>query len=61
MQKTTLNDVSYSFAPLELYEPDPNYQVDREELEKSIHRSQRFIALLHKYKGENKKKEKHTV
>ncbi len=50
MNKTALNDIVYNFEPLELYVPDPNYQVDEAELQKSIQKSKEMIAFLHDYK-----------
>ena len=36
MESYVLNDMEYDFKPLEIFVPDPNYEVDEKELEKSI-------------------------
>lgn len=54
MSKTALNDIAYNFEPLELYVPDPNYEVDSKELQKSIQKSQELIAFIHEYKKQKK-------
>ncbi|MCI8713814.1 MAG: hypothetical protein HFH23_16525 [Ruminococcus sp.] len=54
MSKTALNDVTYNFEPLELYVPDPDYKVNQAELQKSIQKSQEFIAFIHDYKEQKK-------
>lgn len=50
MSKTALNDVTYNFEPLELYEPDLNYKVDEVALQKSIQKSQELISFIQDYK-----------
>lgn len=39
MEKYALNDVNYNFKPFEIFTQDSNYEVDEEELEKSIQKS----------------------
>lgn len=39
MEKYALNDVNYNFKPFEIFTQDPDYEVDEEELEKSIQKS----------------------
>lgn len=50
MSKTSLNDLEYSFEPLKIITPDPNYKVDEAELQKSIQKSKEMIAVIEKYK-----------
>lgn len=39
MEKYALNDIRYNFKPFEIFTPDSDYEVDKEELEKSIQKS----------------------
>ena len=50
MGKTALNDMSYNFEPLKLFERNPNYKVDERELKESIEKSKELIARLQKKK-----------
>lgn len=43
MTNTAMNDMSYSFEPLVLFEPDPNYKIDEAELQKSIEKNRELI------------------
>lgn len=43
MTNTSMNDMSYSFEPLVLFKPDPNYKIDKEELQKSIEKNREII------------------
>lgn len=52
MESYILNDVEYDFKPLEIFVPDPNYKVDKKELEKSIEKNKAIIARVR----ENRKK-----
>lgn len=47
MESYVLNDMEYDFKPLEIFVPDPNYEVDEKELEKSIEK----IKLLQQGQG----------
>ena len=44
MESYVLNDMEYDFKPLEIFVPDPNYEVDEKELEKSIEKNKTIIA-----------------
>ena len=44
MESYVLNDVEYDFKPLEIFVPDPNYEVDEKELEKSIEKNKTIIT-----------------
>lgn len=46
MASAVLNDMSYNFAPLVLFEPSPNYKVDEKELQKSIEKNQELIKKV---------------
>ena len=50
MGKTSLNDLVYSFEPLKIVMPDPDYKVDEEELQKSIQKSKEMVAVIEEYK-----------
>lgn len=50
MGKTSLNDLVYSFEPLKIVTPDPDYKVDEAELQKSIQKSKDMMAVIEKYK-----------
>lgn len=50
MGKTSLNDLVYSFEPLKIVMPDPDYKVDEEELQKSIQKSKEMVAAIEEYK-----------
>ena len=50
MGQTSLNDLVYSFEPLKIVTPDPDYKVDKAELQKSIQKSKDMIAVIEKYK-----------
>lgn len=43
MESYVLNDMEYDFKPLEIFVPDPNYEVDEKELEKSIEKIKLFL------------------
>lgn len=53
MSKTSLNDLAYSFEPLEIFSPDPDYKVDEIELQKSIDKSREMMEVIRKYKDEH--------
>ena len=55
MSKTSLNDLVYSFEPLEVFYPDPDYKVDEIELQKSIDKSKEMMEVIKKYKDERMK------
>ena len=55
MSKTSLNDLVYSFEPLEVFSPDPDYKVDEIELQKSITKSRDMMEVIRKYKNEKVK------
>lgn len=46
MSNTTLNDIEYSFKPLEVYVTPEDYQVDEVELQKSKNKSKEIFARL---------------
>lgn len=52
MSKTALNDLSYNFEPLKLFQPKPDYKVDENELKKSREKS---MALIDKIRKTQKK------
>ncbi|MDE7284792.1 MAG: hypothetical protein K2N85_14595 [Lachnospiraceae bacterium] len=39
MEKYALNDVTYNFKPFEIFTQDSDYNVNKDELEKSIQKS----------------------
>lgn len=47
-QGKALDDVTYDFEPLELFQPDSNYKVDEEALRKSKERSKEMISKIRK-------------
>jgi len=55
MSKTSLNDLVYSFEPLKVFSPDPNYKVDEIELQKSIDKSREMMEVIKKYKEKRAK------
>ena len=46
MESYVLNDMEYDFKPLEIFVPDPNYEVDEKELEKSIEKNKTIISYI---------------
>ena len=46
MEKYALNDVNYNFKPFEIFIQDPDYEVDKEELEKSIQKSKAIRDIV---------------
>ena len=46
MEKYALNDEVYNFKPLELFEPDSDYQIDEKELQESMQKSRDLIARI---------------
>lgn len=50
MGNTALNDMSYNFEPLKVFERNPNYKVDERELKESIEKSKELIVRLQKKK-----------
>ena len=46
MGKTSLNDLVYSFEPLKIVTPDPDYKVNEAELQKSIQKSKEIVFPL---------------
>ena len=45
MSKRLLNDLVYSFEPLEVFSPDSDYKVDEIELKKSIDKSREMMEV----------------
>lgn len=52
MSNDALNDMSYNFEPLKLFEPEKNYKVDEQELKASIEKNKEMIARIQKKKEE---------
>lgn len=50
MRKSSLNDLIYSFEPLQIITPDPNHKVDETQLQKSIQKSREMMAVIEEYK-----------
>ena len=50
MGKSSLNDLIYSFEPLQIITPDPNHKVDETQLQKSIQKSKDMMAVIEEYK-----------
>ncbi len=50
MGKTSLNDLVYGFEPLKIVTPDPDHEVDEAELQKSIQKSKKMVAVIEEYK-----------
>ena len=50
MEKSSLNDLIYSFEPLQIITPDPNHKVDETQLQKSIQKSKEMMAVVEEYK-----------
>ena len=50
MRKSSLNDLVYSFEPLQIFIPDSNYKVDEAQLQKSIQKSKEMMAVVEEYK-----------
>ena len=50
MGKTSLNDLVYGFEPLKIVTPDPDHKVDEAELQKSIQKSKKMVAVIEEYK-----------
>ena len=50
MEKVSLNDLVYGFEPLEIVAPDPNHKADEAELQKSIQKSKKMVAVIEKHK-----------
>lgn len=48
MSNTALNDRSYNFEPLKLFQPKPDYKVDDNELKKSKEKSKELIKKIRK-------------
>ena len=48
MEKYALNDEVYNFKPLELFEPDSDYQIDEKELQESMQKCRDLIARIRK-------------
>ncbi len=44
MESYILNDVEYDFKPLEIFVPDPEYKVDKKDLEQSIEKNRAIIT-----------------
>jgi len=55
MSKTSLNDLVYSFEPLKIFSPNPDYKVDEIALQKSIKKSKEMMEVIKKYKSEKVK------
>lgn len=52
MSNDALNDMSYNFEPLKLFEPEKDYKVDEQELKASIEKNKEMIARIQKKKEE---------
>ena len=52
MSNDALNDMSYNFEPLKLFEPKKDYKVDEQELKASIEKNKEMIARIQKKKEE---------
>lgn len=50
MKKSSLNDLIYSFEPLQIVTPDSNHKVDESQLRKSIQKSKEMMAVVEEYK-----------
>lgn len=50
MEKSSLNDLIYSFEPLQIITPDSNHKVDEAQLQKSIQKSKEMMAVVEEYK-----------
>ena len=50
MEKSSLNDLIYSFKPLQIITPDSNDKVDEAQLQKSIQKSKEMMAVVEEYK-----------
>ena len=50
MSNTALNDMSYNFEPLKLFQPKSDYKVDEQELQRSIEKRKELIARIQKKK-----------
>ncbi len=48
MKSTALNDMKYNFEPLKLFERNPDYKVNEQELKKSMEKSRELISRIHK-------------
>lgn len=45
-----MNDLVYSFEPLKIITPDPDYKINEAELQKSIQKSKEMVAVIEEYK-----------
>lgn len=50
MEKSSLNDLIYSFNPLQIITPDSNHIVDEAQLQKSIQKSKEMMEVVEEYK-----------
>lgn len=50
MGKSSLNDLIYSFEPLQIITPDPNHKVDEALLQKSVQKSKEMMEVIEEYK-----------
>ena len=50
MGNTALNDMSYNFEPLRLFQRNPDYKVNEQELKESIEKNKELIARIQKKK-----------
>ena len=50
MGKSSLNNLIYSFEPLQIITTDSNHKVDETQLQKSIQRSKEMMAVIEEYK-----------
>ncbi len=50
MKKSSLNDLIYSFEPLQIITPDLDQKVDEAQLQKSIQKSKEMMAVIEEYK-----------
>lgn len=50
MSNVVLNDMRYSFEPLKLFLPNPEYKVDEKELKKSMQKSREMIQRIRNQK-----------
>lgn len=48
MKKSSLNDLIYSFEPLQIITPDSNHKVNEAQLQKSIQKSKEMMEVVPK-------------
>lgn len=52
MSNIVLNDLSYNFEPLKLFQPEPDYRVNEKELKKSKEKSRALIEKIRRNQKE---------